>query len=54
MSLPRENYKEGLFYSTVKMESSPLSERSKSREHTDRFITGEEAQKTKKIEDNQS
>ena len=52
MSLPREHYKEGLFCGTVEGESSLLSERSKSREHTDRFEKYTEAQKIKKIEEN--
>ena len=52
MSLPREHYREELFCSTVEGESSVFGERSKTQEHTDRFLNCEEAQKTKKIEEN--
>lgn len=52
MSLPREHYREDFFCSTVEGESSIFGERSKTQEHTDRFIKYEETQKTEKNEEN--
>ena len=54
MSLPRDSYNENTIKYKPESEFLTFDERSKTIEHTDRFLMKTEAQKTKKIEDNQS
>ena len=54
MSLPRDSYNENILNYKPEAEILTFEERSKTIEHTDRFSVNAEAQKIKKIEDNQS
>ena len=54
MSLPRDSYYENTIKYKPESEFLTFDERSKTIEHTDRFTIKEEAQKTKKIEENES
>ena len=54
MSLPRDSYNENSFEYKSDAGFLTFDERSKTIEHTDRFLMSAEVRKIKKIEDNQS